>query len=85
MIGTLFLTFNAMFQHANIKTPQWLCYIIQRPEMHGVHHGRKLHRLNYADLPLWDMIFGTFINPESADILPTGYFTTAHHPASAPY
>ena len=23
-----------------------------------------LHAYNYADLPLWDMVFGTFKNPE---------------------
>jgi len=49
-----------MFQHANIKTPRWLCYIIQRPESHSTHHRR--HRHNYADLPLWDIVFGTFEN-----------------------
>jgi sterol desaturase/sphingolipid hydroxylase (fatty acid hydroxylase superfamily) len=77
VIGALFLTFNAMFQHANIRTPQWLGYIIQRPEMHGVHHGRRLHRLNYADLPLWDMVFGTFVNPESAEKLQAGFYNGA--------
>jgi len=65
-LGAAFLTFNAMFQHANIRTPRWLGYLIQRPESHAVHHGRGIHRYNYADLPLWDMIFGTFRNPETA-------------------
>jgi sterol desaturase/sphingolipid hydroxylase (fatty acid hydroxylase superfamily) len=63
VIGALFLTFNAMFQHANIRTPKWLGYIIQRPESHGVHHARGVHRYNYSDLPLWDIVFGTFRNP----------------------
>ena len=58
-----FLMFNAMFQHANIKTPRWLGYIIQRPESHSVHHARGVHRYNYSDLPLWDLLFGTFRNP----------------------
>jgi sterol desaturase/sphingolipid hydroxylase (fatty acid hydroxylase superfamily) len=64
VIGALFLTFNAMFQHMSMRTPRWLGYIIQRPESHSVHHGRNIHRYNYSDLPLWDMIFGTFRNPE---------------------
>jgi sterol desaturase/sphingolipid hydroxylase (fatty acid hydroxylase superfamily) len=38
-------------------------YFIQRPESHLVHHGRGVHAFNYADLPLWDMVFGTFRNP----------------------
>jgi sterol desaturase/sphingolipid hydroxylase (fatty acid hydroxylase superfamily) len=62
-LASAFLAFNAAFQHANIRTPRWLGYLIQRPESHGVHHGRGIHRYNYADLPLWDMVFGTFRNP----------------------
>ncbi len=65
VIGALFLTFNAMFQHMSFRTPRWLGYIIQRPESHSVHHARGVHRYNYSDLPIWDMIFGTFRNPES--------------------
>jgi sterol desaturase/sphingolipid hydroxylase (fatty acid hydroxylase superfamily) len=64
VLGALFLTFNALFQHASFRTPRWLGYIIQRPESHSVHHGRGIHRYNYADLPLWDIVFGTFRNPE---------------------
>jgi sterol desaturase/sphingolipid hydroxylase (fatty acid hydroxylase superfamily) len=55
--------FYSLFQHTNVKTPTWLGYLIQRPESHSVHHGRGLHAYNYADLPLWDMVFGTFRNP----------------------
>jgi sterol desaturase/sphingolipid hydroxylase (fatty acid hydroxylase superfamily) len=62
-----FLSFNAMFQHANLRTPRWLGFIIQRPESHCIHHQRGVHAFNYADLPLIDMIFGTFKNPETFD------------------
>lgn len=55
--------FYGLFQHFNIHTPTWLGYLIQRPESHGVHHRRGLHGYNYADLPLWDMLWGTFRNP----------------------
>ena len=57
------INFLAFFQHANINTPRWLGYIVQRPESHSLHHGRGNHRYNYADLPLIDMLFGTFQNP----------------------
>lgn len=63
IIGAFFLTFNALFQHGSFKTPRWLGFFIQRPESHSVHHGKGLHRYNYSDLPLWDMLFGTFRNP----------------------
>jgi len=64
-VGVAFTTVNAMIQHANIRTPRWLGWFIQRPESHSVHHGR--HRSNYADLPLWDMVFGTFENPAAME------------------
>lgn len=63
VLMNVFLVFCAMFQHANMSTPRWLGYFIQRPESHSVHHGRGVHRFNYADLPLWDIVFGTFRNP----------------------
>lgn len=62
-IAAAFLAFNAAFQHANVRTPRWLGYLVQRPESHAVHHGRGIHRDNYSDLPLWDIVFGTFRNP----------------------
>ena len=52
-----------LFYHWNVSTPHWLGYIIQRPESHLVHHQHGLHAYNYADLPLWDICFGTFRNP----------------------
>jgi sterol desaturase/sphingolipid hydroxylase (fatty acid hydroxylase superfamily) len=56
-------TFYTLFQHMNVRTPQWLGIFIQRPESHGVHHRRGLHGYNYSDLPIWDMVMGTFRNP----------------------
>lgn len=59
----LVTNFFSIFQHANIKTPVWLGYFIQRPESHTVHHAKGIHAYNYSDLPLFDMLFGTFRNP----------------------
>lgn len=56
-----------IFYHWNIRTPYWLGFIIQRPESHCIHHQEGLHAYNYADLPLWDMLFGTFRNPRHWD------------------
>ena len=53
-----------LLYHWNVSTPAWLGYLIQRPESHCVHHQHGLHRYNYADLPVWDMLFGTFRNPD---------------------
>ncbi len=48
------------FYHSNIKTPRWLKYIIQTPELHSIHHQLDVHKYNYADIPLWDRLFGTY-------------------------
>jgi sterol desaturase/sphingolipid hydroxylase (fatty acid hydroxylase superfamily) len=61
----LVTNFFSIFQHANIKTSQWLGYFIQRPESHGYHHALNIHKHNYADLPLFDILFGTFHNPKT--------------------
>lgn len=52
-----------LFYHWNVRTPHWLGYLFQRPESHRRHHERGIHRGNYSDLPLWDLLFGTFDNP----------------------
>ncbi|HMC14209.1 MAG TPA: sterol desaturase family protein, partial [Albitalea sp.] len=57
--------FYGMFQHWNIRTPQWLGYLIQRPEAHCEHHRLGVHADNYGDLPIWDLLLGTFRNPKS--------------------
>jgi sterol desaturase/sphingolipid hydroxylase (fatty acid hydroxylase superfamily) len=75
-IFLLVVTFLAIFQHANIRTPQWLGYLIQRPESHSVHHGRNHHADNYSDLPVFDMLFGTFKNPKTFAV-ETGFYPGA--------
>jgi sterol desaturase/sphingolipid hydroxylase (fatty acid hydroxylase superfamily) len=57
------MAFLAFFQHWNVRTPQWIGYFIQRPESHCQHHELNVHAFNYADLPIWDIVFGTFKNP----------------------
>ena len=54
-----------LFYHWNVATPRWLTLVIQRPESHLVHHQAGLHTGNFSDLPLWDLLFGTFRAPES--------------------
>jgi sterol desaturase/sphingolipid hydroxylase (fatty acid hydroxylase superfamily) len=57
--------FYGMFQHWNVNTPQWLGYLIQRPEAHCEHHRKGVHANNYGDLPIWDLLLGTFRNPRT--------------------
>jgi sterol desaturase/sphingolipid hydroxylase (fatty acid hydroxylase superfamily) len=68
--GALAVTMTGLaelFYHWNVKTPYWLGFFIQRPESHCIHHRDGWHRSNFADLPLWDMLFGTFDNPRAFD------------------
>jgi sterol desaturase/sphingolipid hydroxylase (fatty acid hydroxylase superfamily) len=54
---------TAVVQHSNIRTPHWLGFVLMRPEAHGLHHERGIHAYNYANVPLWDVVFGTYRNP----------------------
>ena len=57
--------FFAVFQHWNIKTPRWIGLVVQRPEAHCLHHERDIHARNFGDITWWDMMFGTYDNPEN--------------------
>lgn len=52
-----------LFYHWNVRTPYWIGFLVQRPESHCIHHQTNLHSYNFADLPLWDAMFGTLRNP----------------------
>jgi sterol desaturase/sphingolipid hydroxylase (fatty acid hydroxylase superfamily) len=62
-IYTLCTALGEFFYHTNVRTPRWVGYFFQRPEMHRIHHQQGLHRNNYGDITWWDMLFGTYENP----------------------
>ena len=74
------LTFCAVFQHVRMATPRWVGWLVQRPESHALHHERGVHAFNYANLPVWDLVFGTLRNPPAGQPSPTLGF---HDGASA--
>lgn len=61
-IYTLLTAAAEYFYHWNIRTPRWLGFAIQRPESHRIHHQYRHHTHNFADLPIWDALFGTLRN-----------------------
>ncbi len=63
-IYTLCTALGEFFYHTSVRTPRWVGYLFQRPEMHRIHHQYRRHRNNYSDLPVWDWLFGTYDNPE---------------------
>jgi sterol desaturase/sphingolipid hydroxylase (fatty acid hydroxylase superfamily) len=58
--NNFFAAIGEYFYHANIKTPGWIRYFIQTPELHSIHHQYDVHFFNFSDLPIWDRIFGTY-------------------------
>jgi len=64
---SFFSAVSEFYYHSNIKTPHWTGYFLQRPEMHRLHHLQDIIRCkNYGDLPIWDILGGTFENPIEA-------------------
>jgi sterol desaturase/sphingolipid hydroxylase (fatty acid hydroxylase superfamily) len=66
-VYTAFTALGEFFYHTNVRTPQWVGYLFQRPEMHRIHHEKDKHRNNYGDIVWWDMLFGTYQNPPTWD------------------
>ncbi len=62
-VYTCLTALGEFFYHTNIRTPRWIGYVFQRPEMHRIHHEYGKHRGNYGDIVWWDMLFGTYSNP----------------------
>ena len=71
---SLFSAFGEYIYHMNIKTPKVMGYFFQRPESHRCHHrmDKRIKCPNYSDFPIWDMLNGTFENPERMNE-PTGF------------
>jgi sterol desaturase/sphingolipid hydroxylase (fatty acid hydroxylase superfamily) len=63
-IYTCFTAIGEFFYHTNVRTPRWIGYVFQRPEMHRIHHQHGRHKNNYGDITWWDMLFGTYENPK---------------------
>ena len=61
-IYTACTAIGGFFYHTNVRTPRWIGFIFQRPEMHRIHHQYGRHRNNYGDIVWWDMLFGTYEN-----------------------
>jgi sterol desaturase/sphingolipid hydroxylase (fatty acid hydroxylase superfamily) len=61
---TLCTALGEFFYHTSVRTPRWVGFVFQRPEMHRIHHQYNRHQNNYGDITWWDMLFGTYENPK---------------------
>ncbi len=64
----IILNSAAMFNHSNIRIPQWLDkylrYLVVTPDMHRVHHSvdKEEHNFNYGFfLSCWDRLFASYV------------------------
>lgn len=62
---SLFAALGEFYYHANLRTPRWTGWFLQRPEHHSIHHKLGVHHYNYGDITWWDRLFGTFREPET--------------------
>jgi sterol desaturase/sphingolipid hydroxylase (fatty acid hydroxylase superfamily) len=65
---SLYLGVMGYFIHSNIKVPRWVGYFIQTPQMHRMHHEYQKHSSNYCDIVLFDILFGTYVNPTDLEV-----------------
>lgn len=57
---SFFAAAGEFYYHANLRTPRWAGYFLQRPEHHSIHHQLDVHDFNYGDITWWDRLFGSF-------------------------
>lgn len=76
-IAGLFGFALAIFQHANLRTPRWIGWFVQRPEGHALHHQRGVHAFNYGNIAIFDQLFGTYRNPETYSDQKAGFWDGA--------
>ncbi len=54
--------------HANLdlRLPGFVHYLIGTPQLHAIHHASEARFAdrNFSNLPLLDLLFGTFVHPE---------------------
>lgn len=62
IVALLLVSAFNLYIHSDTRSPRWIGWFVQRPEMHRVHHQAGHHADNYG-LPLWDLLFGTWKNP----------------------
>lgn len=68
-------TVVSLYAHANLRPPRMLDRVMRRfivtPPLHAIHHSdlRAQTNSNYATvLPLWDRLFGTYVDPDAGPV-----------------
>jgi len=73
---TGFITSLSLLSHSNVKLSLGkYSSLIVGPQFHRIHHSliQHHHNKNYAAIfPIWDIIFGTYYQPQKDEYPPTG-------------
>jgi sterol desaturase/sphingolipid hydroxylase (fatty acid hydroxylase superfamily) len=68
LLRSMWSVFNGSMGHANVQQrfPSWFHTLVSTVDVHNLHHcrERRYQDGNYAGLPLWDLLFGTFHHPD---------------------
>lgn len=59
LVGILLYEFGVFIWHYALHKSDFLWRTF-----HQMHHAKGVHKHNYSDIPVFDMIFGTFHNPK---------------------
>jgi ornithine lipid hydroxylase len=96
VLRNMYSVFSGSLAHANFEQrfPAWVHYLVSTVDVHNLHHARerRYHDSNYAGLPLWDVLFGTFHHPDrhrpaafgiAGDYVPRNFFAQLWFPFRA--
>jgi sterol desaturase/sphingolipid hydroxylase (fatty acid hydroxylase superfamily) len=68
--------FDGNLAHSNVdqQLPRWFHYIVRTADVHRIHHSDdpKLQNSNFAELPIWDLVFRTYRHPFENKLTTTG-------------
>jgi sterol desaturase/sphingolipid hydroxylase (fatty acid hydroxylase superfamily) len=68
--------FEGNLAHSNVdqRFPHWFHYLVRTADVHRIHHSvrGKLQNSNFGGLPIWDLVFGTYLHPFEAQVGATG-------------
>jgi sterol desaturase/sphingolipid hydroxylase (fatty acid hydroxylase superfamily) len=70
------------FTHMDLRLQLgWFSWVVTGPQLHRLHHSREPEHtdINFAQyLPIWDVLFGTYLHPKKGEFPATGLSSGEH-------
>jgi len=96
LLRSMWSVYSGSLAHANVpqRFPGWFHYLVSNVRLHNLHHSRqrRYQDSNYAGVPVWDVLFGTFNHPDrsrserfglAGDYMPRNFFAQLWFPFRA--